>query len=101
MEEQGIYYFHQGTNYQAYDLLGAHFTPEKTTFRLWAPHAKMVNVVGSFNNWSLCTNPMHKISDGGIWECTIDNVQLYECYQYAITCYDGRLLYKSDPYGFH
>lgn len=30
MEEQGIYYFHQGTNYRSYELLGAHFNKEYT-----------------------------------------------------------------------
>jgi 1,4-alpha-glucan branching enzyme len=101
MEEQGIYYFHQGTNYEAYRLMGAHYTKEATTFRVWAPHASKVNVVGSFNDWSLYDNPMIKISSGGIWEVVIPNVPLYACYQYAITTANGSLLYKSDPYGFH
>ena len=50
MNEQGIYYFHQGTNYYAYELLGSHYTKEATTFRVWAPNAKIVSVVGDFNN---------------------------------------------------
>ena len=38
MQEKGIYYFHQGTNYYAYDLMGCHYTKEATTFRVWAPN---------------------------------------------------------------
>ena len=52
MQEKGIYYFHQGTNYYAYELMGSHYTKEKTTFRVWAPNAKFVSVVGNFNNYS-------------------------------------------------
>ena len=50
MEEKGIYYFHQGTNYRSYELLGAHYTKKSTTFRVFAPNAKIVSVVGEFNN---------------------------------------------------
>ncbi|MDE6361590.1 MAG: hypothetical protein K2L53_01280, partial [Clostridia bacterium] len=33
-------------------------------FRVWAPHAKSVSVVGDFNNWDREVHPMSKISDG-------------------------------------
>ena len=51
MNDQGIYYFHQGTSAEAYDLLGSHYTPTETTFRVWAPNARSVSVVGDFNAW--------------------------------------------------
>ncbi len=101
MEEKGCYYFHQGTNYQAYELLGAHYNKEYTIFRVFAPHAKLVSVVGEFNNWDTKKDVMHKISDNGVYEITILGVKEYQCYQYAILTYDNRLLFKSDPYGFH
>ena len=101
MEEQGIYYFHQGTNYRSYELLGAHFNKEYTIFRVFAPNAKIVSVVGEFNNWDTTTHVMKKISDNGIYEIQIFNVAEYDCYQYAILTKDNRLLFKSDPYGYH
>lgn len=101
MEEKGIYYFHQGTNYRAYELMGAHYTKESTIFRVWVPHAKIVSVVGEFNAWDTTRHVMQKISDGGIYEIAISNVPLYACYQYAIVTLDNRTLFKSDPYGFH
>ncbi len=101
MEEMGIYYFHQGTNYKAYELLGAHYKKEYTTFRVFAPNAKVVSVVGEFNNWDTTKNVMKKISDKGVYEIVIDNIKEYECYQYAILTFDNRLLFKSDPYGYH
>ena len=66
MNDQGIYYFHQGTNYRAYELLGAHYSKSGTTFRVFAPNALWVSVVGEFNNWDSLVNQMTKISDGGI-----------------------------------
>lgn len=32
MDNQAIYYFHQGTNYCAYEYLGAHRTPAGMLF---------------------------------------------------------------------
>lgn len=101
MNEQGIYYFHQGTNYRAYDLLGAHFTSNGVVFRVFAPNAKAVSVVGEFNGWNKRANPMYKISDEGIWEVVIENVKEYACYQYVIKTKRGKYIYKSDPYAFH
>ena len=101
MEEKGIYYFHQGTNYRSYELLGAHYTKKSTTFRVFAPNAKIVSVVGEFNNWDSTTHVMTRISDNGIYEITIPNVPEYACYQYAILTRKNKLIFKSDPYGYH
>lgn len=101
MNNQGIYYFHQGTNYRAYELLGAHYSKDGTTFRVFAPNATWVSVVGEFNNWDSLVNQMTKISDGGIWEVVVPNVSEYDCYQYIIKTKKGEYIYKSDPYAFH
>lgn len=101
MQEKGIYYFHQGTNYRAYELLGAHYQKEATTFRVWAPNAKIVSVIGEFNHWDTTKNVMNKVSNQGIFEVTIEGVKEYQCYQYAILSADDKLLFKTDPYGYH
>ena len=101
LNEQGIYFFHQGTNYEAYELLGAHYTKDSTTFRVWAPNARSVSVVGDFNGWNKDTNVMNKITNEGLYEIVIKGVNLYDCYQYAITTSKGDVIYKSDPYAFH
>ena len=64
------YLFHQGTNYQAQDLLGAHMTEDGTTeFLTWAPHAKAVSVVGEFNDWGRGQQwPMERITGQGLWQ---------------------------------
>lgn len=101
--ELPIYLFHEGTNYYSYKLLGSHTTNENpgTIFRVWAPEAKNVHVVGDFNGWE--KNRMYemkKISDGGIWELFIPTIQPGELYKYLITTKGNKELYKSDPYAF-
>lgn len=101
MNELAIYYFHQGTSMKAYELLGAHYSKKSTRFCVWAPNAKHVSVVGEFNNWNIYANPMYKITNEGLYEVVINDVKEYACYKYAITTYDDKLIYKSDPYAFH
>ncbi|UKI22249.1 MAG: hypothetical protein L6V88_07640 [Anaerotruncus sp.] len=69
-------------------------------FRVWAPDAVQISVVGDFNDWDEHIDCMHQISPG-IWETEVNGVKKYDCYKYAITAKDGRVLYKADPYGFH
>lgn len=100
-----LYLFHQGTNYKAYEYLGLHKTNDEgldgMVFRVWAPDAKSVTVVGDFNNWNDQSNPMDKISDG-VWECYIPFVlEEYSMYKYCIETPSGEKVYKGDPYGFH
>ncbi len=101
MQEMGVYFFHEGTNYRAYELMGCHYSEKSTIFRVWAPNAKVVSVVGEFNNWDSTTHVMKKISDGGIYEIEIEGVKEFECYQYAILTKRNKLIYKTDPYGYH
>lgn len=90
--------------YNCYEFMGAHPTEEKGItgwkFRVWAPAAKAVSVVGSFNDWRTEAHPM-KRSAGGIWSLFIPGLKQYDVYQYAIQTKQGELLYKFDPYAFH
>lgn len=98
-----IFLFHQGNNAKAYEFMGAHRVADTDTvvFRVWAPHATAVSVVGDFNNWSPDKHPMYKISDS-IWETEVTGmVEEYATYKYHITADNGQIHMKSDPYGFH
>ena len=95
------YLFHQGTYYHSYDHLGAHRVEEnKFVFRVWAPNAKRISVVGDFNAWNANANPMTKISHG-IWETYVENVNIYDCYKYEILTQEDKVIKKADPYAFH
>ena len=98
--------FHAGTSVRAYDLLGAHrsymFGQLGVVFRVWAPNAAAVSVVGDFNYWNPEANHMGKISDAGVWECFVPNVVTeFANYKYCIDTPWGERLYKCDPYAFH
>ena len=74
--ELPVYLFHQGTNYRAYEFLGCHYDIKTgvAVFRTWAPKAKTVHLVGDFNGWGEKELKMKRISDGGVWEITVDGV---------------------------
>ena len=98
--------FHAGTSARAYDLLGGHrsymFGQLGVVFRVWAPNAAAVSVVGDFNYWNPESNHMGKISDAGVWECFVPNVVTeFANYKYCIDTPWGERIYKSDPYAFH
>ncbi|MCD7723500.1 MAG: 1,4-alpha-glucan branching protein GlgB [Clostridiales bacterium] len=96
-----IYLFARGENYRAYEYFGAHMLIKgKYVFRVWAPRAQCVWVMGDFNSWQAESCPMQKISNG-IWEAQISGVNVYDCYKYRIKTADGRLIDKADPYAFH
>lgn len=98
------YFFHQGTNYKAYEFLGAHVTvtgkTKGVTFRVWAPNAKSVSVVGDFNGWDVAKSIMQKISSG-VYELFIENVFEFDSYKYYVVSQDGKGVFKADPYAFH
>ncbi len=100
------YLFHEGKNHFAYEFLGAHFTEVSgvsgVVFRVWAPSAVSVSVVGDFNGWNEETNPMNCIQDDfTIWETFIPGLHEYDIYKYSIKTADGRTILKADPYAFH
>ena len=96
-----VYLFHDGTNYKAYEFFGNHRIDEsKVAFRVWAPNAQGVSVVGDFNSWDENANKCVAISPG-IWEAIVDNVKVYDCYKYAIKTCTGTTLLKADPYAVH
>ena len=98
------YLFHQGTNFNTYDYLGARFSSQEekkgVVFRVWAPNAKSVSVVGDFNGWDELKNPMQKITSQGVWEVFVEGVKEFDVYKYLITTKRGKKLYKADPYAF-
>ena len=93
-----------GTNSTAYRYLGAH--PARTggkdgyRFRVWAPNAAYVSVVGDFCGWNGYAHPMQRNGDG-IWETFVPGVRQYDTYKSAVTSQQGRTVLKTDPYAFH
>ncbi len=97
-----LFVFHEGRNFKAQEFLGAHkVEAEKYVFRVWAPHATAVYVVGDFNGWNEECSPMSQLNDAGVWETYVDGVHNFDAYKFLIYSADGRKHYKADPYAFH
>ena len=96
------YWFGNGTHYQIYKKLGAHPSEENGEkgffFAVWAPNAKAVHVVGTFNGWNEEQYPMTQFNAGGIWTLFIPGIGEGELYKYCITTQNGTKKYKADPY---
>ncbi|MCM1569469.1 MAG: 1,4-alpha-glucan branching protein GlgB [Roseburia sp.] len=102
ISEMDQYLFGQGTHYDIYKKLGAHLSEEDgvkgTYFAVWAPNATAVHVVGSFNDWREDAHEMKRLGKIGIWGLFIPDVEVGAVYKFLITAYDGRKLYKADPF---
>lgn len=96
-----VYLFHRGEHRRAYEFLGAHPEKNGVQFRVWAPNAKSVRIVGDFNGWDSSANFMKKINDEGVWELKISNIKRGDLYKYSIENQWGDLNEKSDPYAFY
>ena len=97
-DQLNTYLFHEGTAISAYEFMGAHAATrdgvEGYMFRVWAPRAQAVSVVGDFNSWDAASHPMEKITNG-IWERFIPGGRTYDAYKFAVTGADGVLRHKA------
>ena len=102
ISEDDAYLFGKGTHYDIYKKLGAHITTrggkQGVFFAVWAPNAKEVYVIGSFNGWQENQYPMERMGEIGIYTTFIKNVKKGDMYKFLILTEDGHKLYKADPY---
>ena len=98
------YLFGIGQHFEVYERFGAHLTEkdgmEGVCFSVWAPAAKSVSVVGTFNGWREEAGCMERLGDSGIYEIFVPGAIEGELYKYCIHTRDGETLYKADPYAF-
>ena len=104
--------FHQGGNRKTYQMFGAHTCEENGEkcwhFSVWAPNAKYVALIGSFNKFDKSKHPMNKQFDG-TWELRLPESILlenlpedgYPIYKYDIWGADDVWRQKADPYAFY
>ena len=85
-----FYGFYTGTEFHAHEYLGAHVTDDGVVFRVFAPAARGIAVIGEFNEWN--GEPMHKIYDGNFWECVIPTAKVGQMYKYRIYDQNGGLI---------
>src|SRR5262249_36488588 len=70
-------------------------------FRVWAPNATRVTVIGAFNEWNDGADTLSPRGDqSGIWEGSASGVKRGDSYKYRITGPGGRYTVdKADPFG--
>jgi 1,4-alpha-glucan branching enzyme len=83
------------------DQLGAMLQRDKsgkitgTTFRVWAPNAESVSVVGSFNSWKAARDKMTVDKEAGVWTAEVARAKPGDEYMFMI---NGDLE-RRDPRG--
>ena len=91
--------FYRGECFCAYKYFGAHITDGGVMFRVYAPSAWRIEIIGEFNSW--CGENHSMNNDGrGFYELFVPNACAGQMYKYRIYQANGRVVDKSDPYAF-
>lgn len=97
--------YYKGQALDAYEFFGAHPCVEKgvkgVRFTTYAPHAKGIQVIGSFDDWSCKGHQMRKKDTQGIWSIFIGGAKVGDMYKYRVTQATDRIVDKMDPYAFY
>lgn len=93
-----LYGFYTGTVFDAYEYLGAHRAGEGWIFRVFAPSAARVTLLGEFTDW--IEYEMNRVNDGNFFEVYVDHGKEGEKYFHRIYNRSGRYTDHCDIYGF-
>src|SRR5215469_12052512 len=101
---QDLYLFNEGRYFRAYDRLGAHLARSDeasgTSFSVWAPNAREISVIGSFNDWEEHRHNLAPCGTSGIWEGFVQSAKKGDLYKFRIRSqYQGYVVDKADPFG--
>lgn len=96
MHDDDRWSFNEGTHTGLHRVLGAHPAADSTTFRVWAPSARRVEVIGDFTGWTDGVS-LHPDSSG-VWHGTIPDVGVGAVYKYRVVGPSGEVFDKADPY---
>ncbi|MCA1056782.1 1,4-alpha-glucan branching enzyme [Rossellomorea aquimaris] len=104
LSDYDVFLFHEGNLQQAYQFMGAHVRRNPrgtyTEFCVWAPNARSVSLVGSFNEWKSSGFELERWNQEGLWVIQVNRDLTGETYKYEITSLSGERKLKADPYGF-
>lgn len=122
-----LYDYLMGQCTKAYEYFGAHFgskeieveelvpspsgkgRPKKVVkkqtihgvyFRLYAPMADEVSVIGEWNGWDVGADKMPKIDDSGVFETFVPGLHDYQSYKFHFKNAHGQYVDKADPFAF-
>ena len=96
-----LYLLAEGRHREIGRVLGAHIVEHEgvrgVRFAVWAPNARRVSVVGSFNQWDGRCNPMRLHGGAGVWELFVPRLGAGTVYKYEVLGPHGVLPLKADP----
>ena len=88
LSDQDLYLFNEGSNYRMYETMGAHLVSRDgksgAVFSVWAPNARQVSVIGSFNDWQTESAVLALRGNSGIWEGFVPGVTKGALYKFHI-----------------
>ena len=76
--------------------LGSMPTSDGVAFRVWAPHADHVSVIGSFNSWDAAVHPMAS-EPHGFWSIHVESARIGDHYKFQLFTPWG-VIKRIDPY---
>jgi 1,4-alpha-glucan branching enzyme len=76
--------------------MGSILHAQGVAFRVWAPHAQRVSVIGSFNEWDAAMHPMHS-EENGYWYVNVAKAKADDQYLFLLTTAGGEFK-RIDPY---
>ncbi|HEX6002996.1 MAG TPA: 1,4-alpha-glucan branching protein GlgB, partial [Burkholderiales bacterium] len=101
--EQDVYLFREGTHAALQTIMGCLLGTPYSTFRVWAPNAVRVAVIGEWNEWRADADVLDARRDRtGIWEGRVRGVTRGQAYKYRIETRDGAEAFdKADPFALY
>ncbi len=97
--EQDLYLLSEGTHARLFDKFGCHFRAEGgADFRVWAPNARSVSVIGDWNGWDAGAHPLTRQEGQGIWQGFVPTAEHGQRYKYHVIGAGGQAVDKADPY---
>ncbi|HVI08614.1 MAG TPA: 1,4-alpha-glucan branching protein GlgB [Candidatus Binatia bacterium] len=105
LSEQDLYLFNEGSNYRIYESMGAHPVTRNgidgVMFSVWAPNARQISVIGSFNEWERNADVLSPVGNSGVWEGFVPGATKGSLYKFHIESRrHGYKVDKADPIGF-
>jgi 1,4-alpha-glucan branching enzyme len=98
------YLLGEGKHYRLFESLGAQLRQiddiNGVNFAVWAPNARVVQVVGDFNGWNGRAHVAKLDETVGIWELFIPNAKAGQKYKFRVLDQNGQWVDKTDPVGF-
>ncbi len=104
LTDKDIARFRNGSHHALYEKMGAQLCEDQgracTRFRVWAPNAQSVSVIGDFNAWNTRAHSLHPREDSsGVWEGIAFDAKEGSAYKFHVESkYQGYAANKSDPF---